>query len=513
MSQVYKSLVKTGKIGRQKNLVRILQACGGFSISVCADLETLRCAEDGSRLPKRSLPLGSILRQTELVPAGQAFVNAKLILGATMDDADQVAQALDEGAEINALSEEGLTALQISIGESQTSTTAALILLYNETKVHFRDRTGDTLLHSAMKSGNVSLIRRLVTSMDNLRVFDLKGATPLHVAAQGGVDRLVSLREINRTFAGQQVCPDTVVDQRGRSALHVAAQRGNVEHALELLRLGCDPSCIPKPTNRPHESPISSSPLYMAVAGGQVDFVKRALQECSEMPDLVNWKHHTRRTLLDCVKGSQRKQRYTLAELPISQGADWEQTWRQSDRLLEFANTGATPKLLLTLISQGCWPTQRDLDITPLLQGLLDKSDIELAASMFLTLRSAEVNAVGKMWRPSFYARFGSAANPDGGSRSAAFTERITLEDILLQIISGNSRASPQNNNAIAGLHNEDESEALIPANIALQANPVLIGQAFYHMDKFALSGVSQSTHEAAARHHLLSVFRWQLGS
>jgi Ankyrin repeats (3 copies) len=329
-----------------ENIVRILRACGGFSAGVAADLEELRRAEDPSELPKRSLPLGSILRQHELVRAAQVFVNAKLILGATRDDADQVAQALDEGAEINTLSEEGFTSLQISLGESQTSTTAALILLYNETKVHLRDDTGDTLLHYAVKSGNLPLIRRLVTSMDNLRVFDSKGATPLHVAARGDAKRLTSLKEINSIFAGQDVCPDMVVDDLGRSALHIAAGGGQSEHTLELLRLGCDPSFIPKPANRPQEAQVLSSPLYLAVAAGHVDLVCKIIEECSDLLDLVNWRHHVRRTLLDCVRDSHLEQRYALAELLILHGANWRQTWKQTDRLLEFANNSATPKLL-----------------------------------------------------------------------------------------------------------------------------------------------------------------------
>lgn len=471
-----------------ENIVRILQACGGFSISVIADLEALRSAEDRSELPKRSLPLGSILKQYDLVPAAQAFVNAKLILGATMNDADQVAQALDEGAEINALSTEGLTALQISLCESQTSIATALILLYNETKVHHRDRTGDTLLHYAMKAGNVSLIRRLVTSMDDLRIFDGEGATPLHVAAHGGTDRLISLREINRAFVGQQVCPDMVVDQEGRSALHIAAERGNTEHALELLRLGCDPSFVPKPTNRSQEVQASCSPLYLAIAAGHVHFVKSVLGECSDLVGLVKWKHHTQNTLLDCVKGSHLSQRHELAQLLISHGADWQQTWRQSDRLLEFANTGTTPKLLLILISQGCFPQQRDLDITPSLQGLLDESNEELAACILFNLHSTQLMTVGNSWRPSFYAQLGGSTDTNGGR--SVFTERITLTDILEQVISGTSL--PQTKDAIIGTHHEHMSETFIPEAVALHADSTALGQAYYHTDRYALNDARQ---------------------
>lgn len=492
---------KDGEDWSPENIVRILRACGGFSISVVADLEELRCAKDGSRLPKRSLPLGSILKQNEMISAAQAFVNAKLILGATMDDADQVAEALDEGAEVNATSEEGHTALQISLGESQTSTAAALILLYNETKVHLRDETGDTLLHYAMKSGNVSLIRRLVTGIDDLRAFDSDGATPLHVAARGGVNQLTSLREINWIFAGEEVCADRVVDHRGKSALHIAAQGGHSEHALELLRLGCDSSFIPKPTNRPQEAQVPSSPLYLAVAAGHVELVKMVLEHCCEMLDLVNWKHHIRCTLLDCVRDSQLNQRYALAELLISHGAEWRQTWRQSDRVLEFANTGSTPKLLLTLISQGCFPTQRDLDITPSLQSLQDGSNKELAATVLSNLDSMESNEGNYGFRLSFYARLGNAST---GNRSA-FTERLNLREILEHIILGNALQQIKDNVALT--HDEHATDSLIPAKVALQASPKALGQAFYHMDRYMLNDTDKAQHEARAKEHILSIF------
>ena len=483
-----------------ENIVKILRACGGFSTGVVADLEQLRRTEVESRLPKRSLPLGAILMQNKLIPAGQAFVNAKLILGATMDDADLVAPALDEGAEINAISGEGYTALQISLGESQTSITAALILLYNETKVHLRDSKGDTLLHYATKSGSLSLIRRLVTSMDDLRVFDGEGATPLHVAVQGGVNGLTSLREINSIFADQEVCADMIVDHRGRTALHIGAQRGQSEHVLELLQLGCDPSHIPKPTNRPLEAQVLSSPLYLAVAAGHVDLVREVLEKCSNMLSLVNWKHHMQQTLLDCVKISHLKQRYAMAELLISHGADWRQTWKQSDRLLEFSNTGATPRLLLTLIIQGCFPTQRDLDISPSLESLQDQSNRDLAAAALTALKSSKSMKVGGQPRLGFYARMGTG---NTGGRSA-FTERIALEDIL-QMGSGKARHQMMEGDAL--IHDEHATDALIPEQIAFQADVSALGQVYYHMDRFNLDDATKVTHRTRAKQYIQSYF------
>jgi hypothetical protein len=122
-----------------EHIVKILKQSGGFSISVVADLKEVRDAPDSSALAKRSLPLGSILKQNQMLPEAQKYQNAKLIMGAAMEDEELVAQALEDGAEINTVSNDGHTALQISLAMSPRSDIAALLLLYKETKRHFRD--------------------------------------------------------------------------------------------------------------------------------------------------------------------------------------------------------------------------------------------------------------------------------------------------------------------------------------------------------------------------------------
>ncbi|KAK7890070.1 hypothetical protein LTR67_008535 [Exophiala xenobiotica] len=488
-----------------ENIVRILQARGGFSIGVTADLAELRETPENSSLPKRSLPLGSILKQNSLVSAGQAFVNAKLIFGATVDDVDQVAQALDEGAEINAVSEEGHTALKISLANSWTSTTAALLLLYHETKMHHRDGDGDTILHWAVKEGEVLLIRRLVTGIDDLRVFDSNGATPLHVAARAGATGLAALKELNRLFAGQEVCADVAVDHAGRSALVVAVDKGNTQHTIKLLRMGSDPAFISKPGSS-YQSP--GSPLYHAVAAGNIAMVGAILEECSEMIDLVNWRHHLRHSLLDSVKDSQMMQRYEMAELLICKGADWRQTWGQSDRVLEFASTGATPKLLLTLMSQGCFPTQRDIDITSALPTLQDPNNKDLAAAaaaalfFYRMLRSEPHRLAARPF--TFYARLGATSD----SGSSAFTERLTYEEILESILVPNDKSPTQTEESVSLIHRKEPTDVVIPAKFALRPLALAnLGQAYYHMDRYSLGDARKKEHEARLKRLALNIF------
>jgi hypothetical protein len=89
----------------------------------------------------------------------------------------------------------------------------------------------------------------------------------------------------------------------------------------------------------------------------------------------------------------------------------------------------------------------------------------------------------------------------------SAFTERITLDEILEQIMAG--KTSQQIKDNVALTHYEHATDALIPAKVAFQANPTALGQAFYHMDRYVLNNAEKATHEMAAKHHILSI-RWK---
>ena len=144
---------------------------------------------------------------------------------------------------------------------------------------------------------------------------------------------------------------------------------------------------------------------------------------------------------------------------------------------------------------------QRDLDITPSLQSLQDDSNKELAATVLSNLDSIESNEGNYWFRLSFYARLGDASP---GDRSA-FTERLNLREILEHIISG--KTSQQIKDNVALTHDEYAIDSLIPAKFALQASPMALGQAFYHMDRHMLNDTDKADHEAKARQHILSIF------
>lgn len=304
-------------------------------------------------------------------------------------------------------------------------------------------------------------------------------------------------------FAGQEICADKCLDRQGRTPLHEAARGGHVQHTEQLMRLGCDPTVMPSPGKRVTGPQVLGSPLWLAVEAGHVEVVRKIFDECSlsadrtGLVDLANWRHHPQRALLDCVRDSSLPQRYDMAELLISHGLGWKTTFKQCDKLLEFAITGKTPLLLLRLISVGCMPTLRSLDITKSMGSLLTVNNPELVAMALFSLSSINAAHIADTSRPQIYARMGNG-------EEGLFTEVLTLRDILTQILSRKT-SSPAGKHA-ALTHTEAAADAVLPASIALHTDITTLGRLYCEIDRCMLDPAASN--EAGRRY--MENFVWQ---
>lgn len=449
----------------------------GFSVGVQSDLHSIKNSPSPYTLAKRSLPLGPTLKRHQMLPEELNFVNTKLILGVTKDDASLVAQALDDGADINFISDlQGSTTLKISLEGSRLSKIPALLMLYHETNVQFRNKRGETLVHHAVQTANVGILRRLVTRADDLRTYDGNGRTPLHIAAADRSKGLYSLKEINRIFAGKHVYPDTILDRGGQSALHVAVRNNNAEHAVELLKLGCDPSFFSEhKASAGHDSHSAWSPLYTAVVFDFEKLVRTMLEECSDKPDLVNWEHSHQLTLLQCAREHTRCE---IGEILVAHGADWSRNWKEADKILQFANLGSTPTMLLTLISQGCLPMQLSLDITRSVPKMLETCSEDLAFKVLKTFALSDNGNYGPQ-RPRIYARLGPLNNPN-----SRLTETLSLHDVLAKIIFQEKEQKEPSSLALTDKASPKEDRI---TDLTLRAHTLhncdMLGAFFYHYD------------------------------
>jgi hypothetical protein len=144
-----------------KNIVNSLRSAGCFSMGVQVDLAEVRRTTGAFNLPKRSLPLHSALKQAQMEPNEQLRLNKRLIQCAHVEDMDMMAQALDDGADINAVDERGMSALDICLDKWRSTdiwngaNIAHLLLLYRETVIRSKGKPNTTLLHLAILSGSL----------------------------------------------------------------------------------------------------------------------------------------------------------------------------------------------------------------------------------------------------------------------------------------------------------------------------------------------------------------------
>ena len=429
--------VADGDDSTPEGVIRVLHASAGFSVSVLADLKELMSLEDGIVLPKRSLPLVSTLKRHEMEPEEQRFTNAKLILGASNADPEQMAEALQGGAEINTESDGGLTPLQICTKSSSTGLDIDLLLLYKETDLQRRNADGLTILHRAAKEGNITFFRRLFTSAGDRYVLDANGKTPLHTAATGGQPGLAVLKSLNADFEDAAIDDQKYLDTSGRSPLHEAAQSGHLEHCIELIKLGCDPAFLSVPPDGPYHKlgpKIEQlSPLYLAVREGHSRLVKHFFDMCAARSDtdgllkFVNAKHHSTQRLLDCVKDAKLLQEgHLIADLLVSNGADWRAAWKNGDLALSFACSTDSPRLLLRLLCVGCRPYKKRHNIHRFADSILAGEDRELLLVAESMLSELYPNHKAEKL---FYATI----------RTNGVSEEVTLLELLRRALESNA--------------------------------------------------------------------------
>ncbi len=127
-----------------------------------------------------------------------------------------------------------------------------------------RDRFGQTALFAAVACGETKVVRELLRRGEDPNARNLRGFTPLHVAAASPRDPSSVVRTL--VSAGADVAASTA---DGTTPLHLAAARGNAGLVNRLLRAKASPTL-------PDVTGVTS--LHEAVRRGHDRIVKRLLQ-------------------------------------------------------------------------------------------------------------------------------------------------------------------------------------------------------------------------------------------
>ena len=221
--------------------------------------------------------------------AAESAICARVLVdaGAPLDAADangstpiQIAAAFGNTGVIEALAEKGKTALMVHDArglsllhyaargpifpgyapDAQPSYPAATLtgcgeaaafLITHGAPMSVYDKAGLTPLHHAASSGNLPVLKALLTAKADLRIGDKSGATPLHWAAARGRTEVAAALLAARAPIG-------VADGEGQTPLHMAVANGHGDVARLLLENGADPNV----TNRRGQSALGYAEAF-----------------------------------------------------------------------------------------------------------------------------------------------------------------------------------------------------------------------------------------------------------
>jgi ankyrin repeat protein len=182
----------------------------------------------------------------------------------------QVEYYLKKGANVNARTHEGRTALHIA-AEKGNIDLIELLLKYGA-NVHDKDTENNTALHLSVTFGFAEdkllyVVKTLLNNGVNVNDTDTRGKTALLIAAGKGYVTIVETLLQN----GANV-HDTVYE--GKTALHIAAEQGNVAIVETLLNYGAR---IDDTTNN------GITALHIAAYTGSVTIVETLLQNAANV--------------------------------------------------------------------------------------------------------------------------------------------------------------------------------------------------------------------------------------
>ncbi|KAI8486216.1 hypothetical protein Bbelb_361160 [Branchiostoma belcheri] len=152
---------------------------------------------------------------------------------------------------------EGLTALHLVAEKKHSSDLKMLNILLpymGNVDINRQDKEGDTALHEACQTGNVSIVEALVTMGADVTITDAMGRTPLHEAALWATGEPVEAIIESLIEAGANM---DQADKEKCTPLHLAARMGNCKAVKILMSHGADPSKVDKEGNTPYQLVLS----------------------------------------------------------------------------------------------------------------------------------------------------------------------------------------------------------------------------------------------------------------
>uniref|UniRef100_A0A672Q0W8 Ankyrin-1-like n=1 Tax=Sinocyclocheilus grahami TaxID=75366 RepID=A0A672Q0W8_SINGR len=183
-----------------------------------------------------------------------------------------MALLLRVGAQINSVTQDGLTPLHLASQSGHTEAVAQL--LEGKADIHVKDKQGRTALHCAAAQGEVSVIQLLLAAGSDANATEKEKKTPLHLAAMEGHTKAVSVLLAGKAKVGAK-------DMDGCSPLHHTARNGKERAAGVLLASG-------KTKNVDDKNVWRRTPLHLAAEHGHELLVGLLLENGAKINSMDN---------------------------------------------------------------------------------------------------------------------------------------------------------------------------------------------------------------------------------
>ncbi|CAH1396913.1 unnamed protein product [Nezara viridula] len=295
--------------------------------------------------PSRAAAAASVLPQTieEYIPPFQDYQSDDEEYDDNFDSSEYDALFSDEDSlysdsNVDTPDEEGsdeMNSLSIIIELTQDFVDSGIL---ESTAAQLEEEHGKTLLHRAAEEGSVRAIKALLRVGVDVDSFDQWRRTPAHVAATSG--KLQALRALYH-HGGADL---ELVDNRGDSLLHSAADRGHTEVVRWLLRHGVDVEVSGRGGWRP---------LHRASQQGHLETVRMLLDNgaCPNMMADVGGTALHRAAWWDKLE---------VAHLLIARGANIDVADNRSDTPLHMAAKLGHLEMVRLLLDCGANPAIAD---------------------------------------------------------------------------------------------------------------------------------------------------------
>uniref|UniRef100_A0A0K2V4G4 Uncharacterized protein n=1 Tax=Lepeophtheirus salmonis TaxID=72036 RepID=A0A0K2V4G4_LEPSM len=196
--------------------------------------------------------------------------------------------------------------------------------------VTLADNYGRTPLHLASSSGNVAILWQLLHARAGdvpLHRTDMKGATPLHRAVDGGHAEAAEMLL-------ERGCPLDISDEMGNTVLHLAIRRDAKDLTSRLLRKGANPDIL---------NSKGETPMLEAIRLGRIQLAQNLLRSGAS-PHTPREKDGMTPLMLTC-----RIPDLNFAEILLDYDANPEELNPDGKSAIHFAKETDCPNLVETL--------------------------------------------------------------------------------------------------------------------------------------------------------------------